>query len=100
MIRRLIPLLLLAGLAACNRHGVADVTLDADAAQRNATSAKTLADLAAADAASQGRPPIVRDRPVAAEEGVAPARAAPSATATGNETAMPADDTADVDTNG
>jgi len=53
--------LLLLGLSACNRHGVADVTLDADAAQRNATAQKTTADLAAADAASQGPAPSVRD---------------------------------------
>ncbi len=48
------PLVLLLALAACNRHGVADVTLDADAAQRNATATKTLSDLAAAEAASRG----------------------------------------------
>ncbi len=48
-------------MAACNRGGVADVTLDADAAQRNATSAKTLDDLAAATAASRGPAPIVHD---------------------------------------
>jgi hypothetical protein len=59
MMRRAALIALLA-LAACNRHGVADVTLDADAAQRNATAAKTLADLAAADAASQGPAPIIR----------------------------------------
>jgi hypothetical protein len=52
-------------LAACNRQGAADVTLDADAAQRNATAAKTLADLAAADAASRGPAPVVRDVPPA-----------------------------------
>jgi hypothetical protein len=100
MIRRLAPLLLLAGLAACNRHGVADVTLDADAAQRNATSAKTLADLTAADEASQGRPPMMHDRSAAADEDAAPARPAATPASTGNETAVPADDTADADTNG
>lgn len=64
-------LLLLAGLAACNRHGVADVTLDAAAAQRNATAAKTLADLQAAADASRGPAPIVRDaRPASAPEAV------------------------------
>ena len=52
---------LLLALTACNRHGVADVTLDADAAQRNATAAKTLADLAAADAMSRGPAPAVHD---------------------------------------
>ena len=60
MIRRLAIGLLLA-LAGCNRSGVADVTLDADAAQRNATAAKTLDDLAAATAASRGPAPVVRD---------------------------------------
>lgn len=58
---RVLALGLLLMLAACNRHGVADVTLDADAAQRNATAAKTLGDLAAAEAASQGPAPAVRD---------------------------------------
>jgi hypothetical protein len=58
---RVLALGLLLALAACNRHGVADVTLDADAAQRNATAAKTLGDLAAADAASQGPAPAVHD---------------------------------------
>lgn len=52
---------LLLALAACNRHGAADVTLDAEAAQRNETVAKTDADLAAADAASRGPAPVVRD---------------------------------------
>jgi hypothetical protein len=52
---------LLLALASCNRSGVADVTLDADASQRNAAAAKTLADLQAATAASQGPPPIVHD---------------------------------------
>jgi len=97
---RLLPLLLLAGLASCNRHGVADVTLDADAAQRNATSAKTLADLAAADEASQGTAPTVHDRSGASGDDSAPALPASARTETGNETAAPADDTADADTNG
>jgi hypothetical protein len=61
-------ILLLLGLAACNRHGVADVTLDADATQRNATAAKTLSDLQAAEAASRGPAPIVRDAPPAHSE--------------------------------
>jgi hypothetical protein len=65
----------LLALAGCNREGVADVTLDADAAQRNATAAKTLDDLAAADAASRGPAPVyaVPSRPVAAAETAAPA---------------------------
>jgi len=100
MIRRLVPLLLLAGLAACNRHGVADITLDADAAQRNATSAKTLADLAAADEASQGEAAVVRDRSAATNEGSAPSRSASPAVANDSEAAAPADDAADADTNG
>ena len=60
MIRRLAFGLLLV-LAGCNRSGVADVTLDADAAQRNATAAKTLGDLSAANAASRGPAPVVHD---------------------------------------
>lgn len=65
-------------LAACNRGGTADVTLDADAAQRNATAAKTLADLAAADAASRGPAPQVRDAQPARPE-IEDASAAPAA---------------------
>ena len=89
---RRLALLLLLGLAGCNRHGVADVTLDADAAQRNATAAKTQADLAAADAAAQGPAPIVRD--------AAPARDKPvtaTTTAARAET-PPAEDEPDTDT--
>jgi hypothetical protein len=56
-----LALALLLALSACNRHRAADVTLDADAAQRNATAAKTLSDLAAADGASRGPAPAVRD---------------------------------------
>jgi len=86
---------LLLGLAACNRHGVADVTLDAAAAQRNATAAKTLADLQAAGEASQGPAPVMHDaRPAAA----APAAASASA-AEANEIEAPDDDTADADAN-
>ena len=58
--KRQLALALMLLLSACNRHRVADVTLDADAAQRNATSAKTLSDLAAADGASRGPAPAVR----------------------------------------
>jgi len=100
MIRRLAPLLLLAGLAACNRHGVADITLDADAAQRNATSTKTLADLAAADEASQGEAAVVRDRSAATNEKSVPTGSASPAVANDSEAAAPADDAADADTNG
>jgi hypothetical protein len=78
---RVLALGLLLALAGCNRRGVADVTLDADAAQRNATAAKTLGDLAAADAASQGPTPAVHD--------AAPAKATEAA-------AMPADDAAEA----
>ncbi len=68
MIRRLALGLLLA-LSACNRGGVADVTLAADASQRNATAAKTAGDLAAAMAASRGPAPIVHDaEPVNTQE--------------------------------
>jgi len=84
---------LLLGLAACNRHGVADVTLDAAAAQRNATAAKTLADLQAAGEASQGPAPVMHD--------ARPAAAAPAAAsaAEGNEIEAPDGDTADADAN-
>lgn len=91
---RYLAFLVLLGLAACNRHGVADVTLDADAAQRNTTSGKTLEDLAAADAASRGPVPEVHDaRPTPAN-----ASAAPNATDE-NEAALPAEDASDADTN-
>jgi hypothetical protein len=50
-VKRLFVLAAALGLVACHRQGAADVTLDADADARNATAAKTLADLAAADAA-------------------------------------------------
>lgn len=85
-------LLLTIALGACNRHGVADVTLDAAAAQRNATAAKTLADLQAAADASRGPPPIVQDaRPASAPEPAVASKAAPVE----NATEMPADDTSD-----
>lgn len=87
--------MLLIGLSACNRHGVADVTLDAAEAQRNATAAKTLADLQAADQAAQGPAPAVREaKPAAAPTHAAPVADAPS------ETAPAVDDAADADTNG
>jgi len=88
---RRLAFFLLLGLSACNRHGVADVTLDADAAQRNATAQKTTADIAAADAASQGPAPMVHD--------AAPGRImAPAArTAVPAETPAPADETPDTD---
>lgn len=94
--RRLLALALVLGLAACNRHGVADVTLDAAAAQRNATSAKTLADLQAAADAAQGPAPIVRDAPPAPTPKAAPA----PVSAEENEAAVPAEDASDADTNG
>ncbi len=80
---------LLFALSACNRHGVADVTLDADAAQRNATAGKTLADLAAADAASQGPAPVLHD-----DKPVPPTVAAPESAPRddADQTPDPADD--------
>jgi hypothetical protein len=53
-------------LGACHRGKVADVTLDADRAAENATAAKTLADIAAAeDASSTPLPPRSRAEPAA-----------------------------------
>jgi hypothetical protein len=96
MSKRPLALLLLLALAACNRHGVADVTLDAAAAQRNATAAKTRADLQAAEAAARAPAPAVHD--------ATPARApaAPSVAPPPAETApeIPADDAAELNTNG
>ena len=57
--RPALALLLLLG--ACHRGKVADVTLDADRAAENATAAKTLADLAAADEAARTPLPQRRD---------------------------------------
>lgn len=106
MSRRLALGLLLI-LAGCNRSGVADVTLDADATQRNATAAKTLGDLAAATAASRGPAPLVRDAaPVSAEtsaredraeeqQATKPADATPASDADQAET--PSNDAADAD---
>ena len=94
--RRALALALLLGLGACNRHGVADVTLDAAAAQRNATAAKTLADLQAAADASQGPAPIVHD----ARPTTAPRPQAAPVSVEENEAAAPAEDAADADTNG
>jgi hypothetical protein len=93
--RRSLVLVLLVGLAGCNRHGVADVTLDADAAQRNATASKTLSDLAAAEDASKGPAPVIRDARPAATEPQPEAPAAPA-----NEAAPAVDDTDDADSNG
>ena len=93
--KRAYVLLFLLGLSACNRHGVADVTLDAAAAQRNATEAKTRADLHAAAEASRGPAPVVHDaRPTAAPVPDAPAAAEE------NQAEAPADEAADSDTNG
>jgi hypothetical protein len=58
-VRRVVPALLLM-LAGCGGDGGADVTLDADAELRNATAAKTRADLAAAVEASRGPAPVYR----------------------------------------
>ena len=95
--KRAFAFVLLIGLGACNRHGVADVTLDAAAAQRNATAAKTLADLQAADQAAQGPAPIVHDTRPAVQAAPKPVNAAPVE----NMADAPADDMADdSDTNG
>lgn len=84
---------LLLALAACNRHGAADVTLDADATTRNATAAKTLSDLAAADAASREPAPIVHDAaPADVEHDAKPARAATPTEATDEAPAESQDD--------
>jgi hypothetical protein len=97
--KRVCALALLIGLSACNRHGVADVTLDAAAAQRNATAAKTLADLQAADQAAQGPAPIVHDtRPAEKSETPAPEKASPAPVENAAEPAI--DDAGDADTNG
>jgi len=93
--KRAFAFVLLLGLSACNRHGVADVTLDAAAAQRNATAAKTLADLQAASDASEGPAPVAHEAKAAAP----PAAAAPSAPEE-NQADAPVDDAADADTNG
>ena len=93
--KRALAFVFLLGLSACNRHGVADVTLDAAAAQRNATAAKTLADIQAASAASQGPTPVVHEaKPAVAAEQTAPAAAQE------NQAEAPVDDAADSDTNG
>lgn len=60
-------LALLLLLAACHRGNVADVTLDADHAAENATAAKTLADITAAEEASRTPLPARRAEPAAAE---------------------------------
>ena len=93
--KRALALAFFLGLSGCNRHGVADVTLDAAAAQRNATEAKTRADLQAAAEASRGPAPVVHDaRPAAV-----PVPDAPAATEE-NQAEAPADEAADSDTNG
>ena len=78
---RLAPILALLALAACHRGDTADVTVDADEAAANATAAKTLEDLAAAEAAARRPLPrreALEPRPVMPAE---PARTqdAPSA---------------------
>jgi len=94
--KRPLALILLLGLGACNRHGVADVTLDAAATQRNATAAKTIADLQAATDAAQGPVPAIHDaRPATAPKPVAATTATPD-----DEAAAPVDDAADAETNG
>lgn len=46
-------------VAACHRHAATDLTPDADDAARNTTAAKTLTDLAAADAAARAPLPVI-----------------------------------------
>jgi len=94
-VKRAFLFVLLLGLSACNRHGVADVTLDAAAAQRNATEAKTVADLQAADDASRGPAPV----PHEARPAAAPAADSPVARPD-NQTEATLDETEDSDTNG
>jgi len=91
--------LFLLGLAACNRHGVADVTLDADAAQRNATAQKTTADLAAADAASQGPAPTKHDAAPARTAAPASRAAAPAEAPAAADETPDTDDTAETEVN-
>lgn len=93
--KRALAFVLLLGLAACNRHGVADVTLDAAAAQRNATAAKTAADLQAAADASEGPAPAVHD-----DRSIAAPKPEAAMSTEENEAAAPAEDAADADTNG
>jgi hypothetical protein len=91
--------LLLLGLVACNRHGVADVTLDADAAQRNATAQKTIADLAAADTASQGPAPTVRDSAPVGTNAPTARAAPPGQTPAATDEVPDADDTTEAEDN-
>ena len=60
-------LALLLLLAACHRGKVADVTLEADRAAENATAAKTVADIAAADQAASTALPLRRPAAATAE---------------------------------
>lgn len=91
---RRFPLCLAAGLLlalpGCNRHSAADVTLDADAAQRNTTAAKTLSDLAAADAAS--RQPLPATRAAVPTEAAPKPQAAPAPEEESDETPAEASD--------
>ncbi|WP_404711205.1 hypothetical protein [Sphingomonas sp. MMS24-J13] len=84
--RPALALLLL--LSACHRGKVADVTLDADRAAENATAAKTLADLAAADQAAA--------TPLPARRTAAPA----PAHADGDQDRAAADETPPIEGNG
>lgn len=72
MIRRALALLPVLLLAACHRGDVADVTLDADRAAENATAAKTVADLAAAEAESREPLPPRRTAASAADNPASP----------------------------
>lgn len=82
---RCAALLLPLALAACHRGKVADVTLDADAAAENVTAEKTLADIAAAEAASR------RPLPRAVEDPAPDRQAAPAAERDDREVGAEAD---------
>ncbi len=86
--RPALALLLLLG--ACHKGKVADVTLDADRAAENATAAKTLADLAAADEAAST--PLPARRATSA----APARAADEDRAAAGDTSPPESNAVDA----
>ena len=92
--RPLLALVLL--LAGCHRGNVADVTLDADRAAENATAAKTIADLAAADEAAQGPAPIIGTPPRRTEKAAEPARAAEDDTAPADDETLPEGNAADA----
>ncbi len=88
--RPALGLLLLLG--ACNRGNVADVTLEADRAAENATAAKTLADIAAAEEAARIPLPSRTERAPTP----APIRTEPAADAPEQELPVSEDNSGDV----